>query len=253
MSAVRSIGKASAATWEGNALHRARGCLSASGEIRSMYLSGVIVVCSFCLWALPALARKDLHAKELFFFQFPHIRPHSASRYSVFFATMTSPAHFISATADDDDMPFSGTCLVFTLGVATPLQVDGVNARFFDFAFEEHRRGTILQDFGSLSVARYELDHNPYATIIELEDRIKLLLRALNDINLHPSTTAATSNFISRVFLADGGDDDDDDDDTDDADDGVKGRPVHSVPSVRFEQGNDNDADNNGGGGASAD
>ena len=251
MSAVRSIGKASAATWEGNALHRARGCLSASGEIRSMYLSGVIVVCSFCLWALPALARKDLHAKELFFFQFPHIRPHSASRYSVFFATMTSPAHFISATADDDDMPFSGTCLVFTLGVATPLQVDGVNARFFDFAFEEHRRGTILQDFGSLSVARYELDHNPYATIIELEDRIKLLLRALNDIYLHPSTTAATSNFISRVFLADGGDDDEDDDD--DADDGVKGRPVHSVPSVRFEQGNDNDADNNGGGGASAD
>ncbi len=78
---------------------------------------------------------------------------------------MTSPAHFISATADDDDVPFSGTCLVFTLGVATPLQVDAVNARFFDFAFEEQRRGTILQDFGSLSVARYELDHNPYATI----------------------------------------------------------------------------------------
>ena len=100
---------------------------------------------------------------------------------------MTSPAHFISATADDDDVPFSGTCLVFTLGVATPLQVDGVNARFFDFANEEHRRGTIVQDFGSLSVARYELDHNPYATIIELEDRIKLLLRALNDIYLQPA------------------------------------------------------------------
>ena len=63
--------------------------------------------------------------------------------------------------------------------------------------------------------------------------------------------TAAASDFILRVLLADGGDDDEDDDD--DADDGVKGRPVHSVPSVRFEQGNDNDADNNGGGGASAD
>jgi hypothetical protein len=43
VSAVRSIGKASAATWEGDALHRARGCLSASGVFRSMYLSGVIV------------------------------------------------------------------------------------------------------------------------------------------------------------------------------------------------------------------
>jgi hypothetical protein len=161
---------------------------------------------------------------------------------------MTSPAHFISATADDDDVPFSGTCLVFTLGVATPLQVEGVSARFFDFANEEHRRGTIVHDFGSLSVARYELDHNPYATIIVLEERIKLLIRALNDIYLHPSTTVATSDFISRIFLANGDDDDNidiDDDDNDDDDDGVKGRPIHSVPSVRFEQGNANDADNN--------
>jgi hypothetical protein len=162
---------------------------------------------------------------------------------------MTSPAHFISATADDDDVPFSGTCLVFTLGVATPLQVEGVSARFFDFANEEHRRGTIVHDFGSLSVARYELDHNPYATIIVLEERIKLLIRALNDIYLHPSTTVATSDFILRIFLADGDDDididDDDDDNNDDDDDGVKGRPIHSVPSVRFEQGNANDADNN--------
>jgi hypothetical protein len=59
--------------------------------------------------------------------------------------------------------------------------------------------------------------------------------------------TAAASDFILRVLLADGGDDDDNDDD------GVKGRPVHLVPSERFEQGNDNDADNNGGGGASTD
>jgi hypothetical protein len=44
VSAVRSIGKASAATSDVNALHRARGCLSASGVFRSMYLSGVIVV-----------------------------------------------------------------------------------------------------------------------------------------------------------------------------------------------------------------
>jgi hypothetical protein len=43
VSAVRSIGKASTATWEGDALHRARGCLSASGVFRSMYLLGVIV------------------------------------------------------------------------------------------------------------------------------------------------------------------------------------------------------------------
>ena len=59
--------------------------------------------------------------------------------------------------------------------------------------------------------------------------------------------TAAASDFILRVLLADGGDDDNDDND------GVKGRLVHLVPSVRFEQGNDNDTDNNGGGGASAD
>jgi hypothetical protein len=99
---------------------------------------------------------------------------------------MTSPAHFISATADENNVPFFWTCLVFTLGVATPLQVEGVSARFFDFANEEHRRGTIVDDFGSLSVARYELDHNPNATIIELEERIKLLLRA------HSTTSIST-------------------------------------------------------------
>ena len=50
MSAVRSIGKASAATWEGNARHRARGCLSASGVFRSMHLLGVIVAGFLALW-----------------------------------------------------------------------------------------------------------------------------------------------------------------------------------------------------------
>ena len=43
MSAVRSIGKASAVASDVNTLHRALGCLFASGEIRSMYFSGVIV------------------------------------------------------------------------------------------------------------------------------------------------------------------------------------------------------------------
>jgi hypothetical protein len=50
VSAVRSIGKASAAKWEGDALHRARGCLSASGVFRSMYLLGVIVAGFLALW-----------------------------------------------------------------------------------------------------------------------------------------------------------------------------------------------------------
>ena len=44
---MRSIGKVSAAAWEVNALHRARGCLSASGEIRSMYSSLIVIVAGF--------------------------------------------------------------------------------------------------------------------------------------------------------------------------------------------------------------
>jgi hypothetical protein len=59
VSAVRSIGKASAAAWEGNALHRARGCLSASGEIRSMYLSGVIVAGFLALWNVVGFTRSQ--------------------------------------------------------------------------------------------------------------------------------------------------------------------------------------------------
>jgi hypothetical protein len=50
VSAVRSIGKASAATSDVNALHRARGCLSASGEIRSMYSSSIVIVAGFWLF-----------------------------------------------------------------------------------------------------------------------------------------------------------------------------------------------------------
>jgi hypothetical protein len=50
VSTVRSIGKASAATSDVNALHRARGCLSASGEIRSMYSSSIVIVAGFWLF-----------------------------------------------------------------------------------------------------------------------------------------------------------------------------------------------------------
>jgi hypothetical protein len=58
VSAVRLIGKASAAASDVNALHRALGCLSASGEIRSMYSSSIVIVAGFWLfgtmWALRA-------------------------------------------------------------------------------------------------------------------------------------------------------------------------------------------------------
>jgi hypothetical protein len=52
VSAVRSNDKVTAAAWEGNALRRARGCLSASGVSRSMHSLGVIVVGVFSLWYL---------------------------------------------------------------------------------------------------------------------------------------------------------------------------------------------------------
>ena len=149
------------------------------------------------------------------------------------------------STADDvDNTPFSGTWLVFTLGVVDPLQVEGVTARFFAFVDEED--GTIMQDFGSVSVARGEQGHNPYSTItetraliLEQRERISFLLRALNDVYLHPSTTAASSDFIQTVLLADGGDDDDEDD-VDDL-----GR-LHSVTIARFDN-NDDDDDKDGG------
>ena len=50
MSAVRLIGKASAAALDVNALHRALGCLSASGEIKSMYFSSIVIVAGFWLF-----------------------------------------------------------------------------------------------------------------------------------------------------------------------------------------------------------
>ncbi len=75
--------------------------------------------------------------------------------------------------------------------------------------------------------------------ILEQRERIKFLLHALNNVYLHPSTTAAASDFILSVLLADGGnDDDDDDDDVDDL-----GR-LHSVSIVRFDvDGDDNNED----------
>jgi hypothetical protein len=104
-------------------------------------------------------------------------------------------------------VPFSGTCLVFTLGVATPLQVDAVNARFFDFAFEEQRRGTILQDFGSLSVARYELDHHEDGLLFKIfanhTTLAKLLLLQVIDVlysQLLWEEYGQTPSLDSRVF-----------------------------------------------------
>jgi hypothetical protein len=60
VSAVRSIGKASAAASDVNALHRARGCLSASGVFRSMYLLGVIVVGFLALWNVVGFTRSHI-------------------------------------------------------------------------------------------------------------------------------------------------------------------------------------------------
>ena len=57
VSVVRSNDKVTAAaSWEGNTLRQARGCLSASGVTRSMHSWGVIVAgvfwLSVALWAL---------------------------------------------------------------------------------------------------------------------------------------------------------------------------------------------------------
>jgi hypothetical protein len=54
---------------------------------------------------------------------------------------------------------------------------------------------------------------NPYATITEQRERINNLIRALNNVNLHLSTSVSVSQYVSSVLLADGGDDGDDDDD----------------------------------------
>jgi hypothetical protein len=157
---------------------------------------------------------------------------------------MTSPANSISAAADVDDVPFSGTCLVFTICVVDPLKVEGMKDRFFAFVNEEGK--TIKQEFGSVSVARGEHDSNPYATITENRsvilkqmERIKFLLRALNDIlDVYPSTSPPIADFILSILLSDDhNDDDDDDDDVDDL-----GR-LHSVTIERFEEDDDKNED----------
>ena len=159
---------------------------------------------------------------------------------------MTFPANSISTAADVDDVPFSETCLVFTICIVDPLQVEGVSDHFFDFIDVED--GTIMQDFGLVFVTRGEQGHNPYNTITETRtvilkqrERIEFLLHALNNVYLHPSTTAAASDFILSVLLANGGnDDDDDDDDVDDL-----GR-LHSVSIVWFDvDGDDDNEDGN--------
>jgi hypothetical protein len=60
VSAVRSIGKVSVAAWEVNAMHRERGCLSASGVFRSMYLLGVIVAGFLALWNVVGFTRSQI-------------------------------------------------------------------------------------------------------------------------------------------------------------------------------------------------
>ncbi len=133
---------------------------------------------------------------------------------------MASPVNSISAAANVDNVPFSGTCLVFTICVVDPLKVEGVKDRFFAFANKEG--DTIMQECGSVSVAWGEQDHNPYATISEnrsiiLKQRemIKIILRELNEVYLHPSTIPPTSNYLMDILLVDEIDDyiDDDDDD----------------------------------------
>jgi hypothetical protein len=78
---------------------------------------------------------------------------------------MTTPTNSISTTDDVEDAPFSGMCLVFTLGIVDTLQVEGVSDRFF--AFVDAEDGTIMPDFGSVSVAQGKQGHNPYNTITE--------------------------------------------------------------------------------------
>ena len=151
------------------------------------------------------------------------------------YKNMTSPANSISAAADVDNVPFSGTCLVFTICVVDPLKVEGMKDRFFAFVNEEGK--TIKQEFGSVSVARGEHDSNPYATITEnrsvilkQRERIKFLLRALNDIlDVYPSTSPPIADCFLSILLSD--DHDDDDDDDDDVDN--LGR-LHSVTIERF-------------------
>ena len=173
------------------------------------------------------------------------------------FSGTASSANSTSAAADADatDVPFSGTCLVFTICVVDALKVEGVTNRFVSFVNEEGE--TIDQEFGSVTIARGVQGDNPYATITEnrsviLKQRktIRFLLRELNAVYLHPTTAPITANYLMNILLADEidefdydhDDDDNDDDNVDDVDD--LGR-LHSVTilSARFDDDDDNDGD----------
>jgi hypothetical protein len=118
---------------------------------------------------------------------------------------MSTTTNSISATAaaKDWDVELDGpapTFLVFTLCVVDPLQVERVSNCFIAFV-------------SVLSISRGVQGGNPYATITEQRERINNLIRALNNVNLHLSTSVSVSQYVSSVLLADGGDDGDDDDD----------------------------------------
>ena len=126
---------------------------------------------------------------------------------------MTSATNSISATAAAEDWDFeldgpAPTFLVFTLCVVDPLQVERVSNRFIAFVDTE---------YSLVSISRGVQGGNPYATITKQRERINNLIRALNNVNLHLSTSVAVSQYVSNVLLADGvySDDDDDDDDDD--------------------------------------
>ena len=169
------------------------------------------------------------------------------------FSGTASSANSTSAAADADatDVPFSGTCLVFTICVVDALKVEGVTNRFLSFVNEEGE--TIKQEFGSVTIARGVQGDNPYATITEnrsviLKQRemIRFLLRELNAVYLHPTTIPPTSDYLMNILLADEIDEyDDDDDDDDDEDDDVDLGRLHSVTilSARFDDDDDNDGD----------
>jgi hypothetical protein len=141
------------------------------------------------------------------------------------FSGTASPANSVSAAADADttDVPFSGTCLVFTICVVDALQVEGVTNHFLSFVNEEGE--TIDQEFGSVTIARGVQGDNPYATITEnrsviLKQRetIRFLLRELNAVILHPTTALITADYLMNILLADEIDEYDDDDDDNDGD-----------------------------------